>query len=871
MDRTPDRPTVPQNLPPRPRNSTRPRDEADPDSPRSPKRPREDGPIPDFSLPPDLLQPVHVEFVSLQLQPDNAEDTDDTEATEDFDPQLNRPFAIELDVTFNEGFRDLTEPPRNSPTIRIRSQSRFFEMIEMKGIEFLVTLGAPSQALREVNSRAFRMGNMRGDLVPGQNGMVDMLVTCEMLPSIDLLPGTLDDGVVYHPLAWNQSMVEIVGMIGPAVFAKNFFGPKLGKLDIDHEQHQEYVWFLQDHIWVLPNTLPVNVYEDEDKELSMSMEMKTNPNQSERSYVFEHGMETPNAAIDKNVLRRLHLFAGFISSEGGSSNILDVYMTPDSDYLMINWDMVAVNLHVTGHIAVEVFETPRSHYPPLHPYVYTTEVMQMLEFARRQINVIQLLSPEKVEVLNLEYDALAGDIVKTKLRVRFPVGFQDLFEGGPASRTLEFENRRQAFLNETNRYVFEQVGNLPRSRQLNAFVKDIPDHHPNFLLTRTIEIENEGALISLFGTRDNFAESTDASPHFVILFMAGSVASTCLTSWDNGSTCDAKFRPLLESIVRTVGLRRVLELEKRRIFDFDLSIQPNKDLQLTQPGMDPIVLQFNEDPPNNTIQPFGARHSGVQQFQYQTITNPESISLDNHSNAMIVLFVNMLRQQESDNDKILSVIPFKNKPTVMIDWDSCSVIVEEREDGFKHVWVVFSDPPFDQYPAYPKPAQIQSVLASLYEEIDTAHDRFTQGEIDQGVLRKIRRYRAMREEDKVQCRYTEYSPNRAVMVDGTQKWAGCTNQTDPSSLQELQGRMVFQTTTGTCFDADLNEEGVYHNTPELLRDEYHYHDPLMSNENWNMAGTEMTFDGAVLSSNCFDRVRRDDRAFLRSVVMAVPP
>lgn len=170
--------------------------------------------------------------------------------------------------------------------------------------------------------------------------------------------------------------------------------------------------------------------------------------------------------------------------------------------------------------------------------------------------------------------------------------------------------------------------------------------------------------------------------------------------------------------------------------------------------------------------------------------------------------------------------------------------------------------------------QIEEAIAHQRRNEEAAEgdeDSFVNEIISFANQRKLERARDMPEKDKVKCRYTKYSDafesNKRKTRSNTagKVYGGCVNAKDPNYLTELDGRMVYQTTTGTCFDAEDN-------TDEILKDQMMYHNTrLAGGEVWSRDGRELLrWDGEILRSDCFKEISRPDSEFMRRPYMQPP-
>lgn len=790
MDRTPDRPTVPRNLSPRER--IRARDNIDAEGIPM---------LPEFEDSLDVLRPVDVKLVEIVTQEDGS-------------------FDIEVEVTFRDEFRYLTDPPMQSATFRLGENTNLGDFMANLQLSSTKMVGNASQKLvdldREIPTRYMTFGDMTLALINRREEDIQLGQNIEVYLQLRVIPGnhlaqSLGEVTYYNPLGWNKAMGEIVRTIGPSDIAKLVFGPEIGR---------------RNGLWVFMSN------ENSGLELgNQGVELKlVDHNKNEGSYAFKHDGE-PNAVIDEIVLQRLFLFALFINSEA-ESNVVQVQKNDGTLY--IDWDIVSVTITVAAGVQLRVYETPRSGFPVLEtPYQYTDKLNEMVEFAKRGIYVKSLFSPVGVEVVEMK----AGDgryVKDMQLRVTFPDGFRELFDPPLKSPSVVFEHTPDWI------YFAERVAEpmtlyfyAPNnSIQLAEFMRGVPQDPYDNRSRRNIEIEGEG--VRVFITTDTYNSHTflqlELNPHEI------------------ASKDSTIFAPVLQRIVKEVGPENILNAQKRH-FDFDIGVtNHNQVFLLVQNG---YTMHFGELQRSEFL-------GDAQEYEFKMGGIPR---LDNHKVADMVQFVNTNSQLEPP---ILDVA--SNYPKLQINWDSCSVIVQGT-DGFK---VTFFDPPRDKYPEYPKPEQIEKVMTLLRDHMTATHDRYLEANKRAANLRMIQRAERMDEDKKVKCRYTKYRPvyeedvfeqigDKRVKIT---KEGGCQNEKDYASMEELEDKMVFQTATGTCFEADDPD----HNTPEMLRDLYFYHTPGRVNERWNAAGTEIEeITGEILATNCFDKtVIRPDSEFLRA-------
>lgn len=796
MDRTPDRPTVPRNLSPRER--TRARDNIDAEGIPM---------LPEFEDSLDVLRPVDVKLVKI--------------VTQNGDPTF---FDIDVEVTFRDQFRYLTDPPMQSATFRLRDTPTLTDFVGSLQLSNIQMVGNASQKLvdldREIPAdsgypKYMTFGDMTLALINRREEDIQLGQDIEVYLQLRVIPGnhlaqSLGEVTYYNPLGWNKAMGEIVRTIGPSDIAKRVFGPEIDR--------RNGLWFFMSNVnsgLILGN---------------QGVELKlVDHNKNEGSYAFKHDGE-PNVVIDEIVLQRLFLFALFINSEAGS-NVVQVQKNGGTLY--IDWDIVSVTITVAAEVQLRVYEKPRSGFPVLEtPYEYIDELNEMVEFAKSEIYVKSLFSPVGVEVVEMK----AGDgryVTDMQLRVTFPDGFRELFDPPLKSASVVFQKGDSIDFAERVAEPIHLYFYAPNnSIQLAEFMRGVPrDPYDPSQSRRTIEIEGEG--IKVFIATDTYNSYT----FLRLVLNPHEIASK-----------DSKFAPVLQRIVKEVGPENILNAQKRH-FDFDIGVtNHNQVFLLVQNG---YTMHFGELQRSEFL-------GDAQEYEFKMGGIPR---LDNHKVADMVQFVNTNSQLEPP---ILDVA--SNYPKLQINWDSCSVIVQGT-DGFK---VTFFDPPRDNYPEYPKPEQIEKVMTLLRDHMTATHDRYLEANKRAANLRMIQRAERMDEDKKVKCRYTKYRPvyeedvfeqigDKRVKIT---KEGGCQNETDYASLEELKDKMVFQTATGTCFEADDPD----HNTPDMLRDLYFYHTPGRVNERWNAAGTEIEeITGEILATNCFDKtVIRPDSEFLRA-------
>ena len=359
MDRTPDRPTVPRNL--NPRERTRARDNIDAEGIPM---------LPEFEDSLDVLRPVDVKLVKIVTQEDGS-------------------FDIEVEVTFRDEFRYLTDPPMQSATFRLGENTNLGDFMANLQLSSTKMVGNASQKLvdldREMPTRYMTFGDMTLAFINRREEDIQLGQNIEVYLQLRVIPGnhlaqSLGEVTYYNPLGWNKAMGEIVRTIGPSDIAKLVFGPEIGR---------------RNGLWVFMSN------ENSGLELgNQGVELKlVDHNKNEGSYAFKHDGE-PNAVIDEIVLQRLFLFALFINSEA-ESNVVQVQKNGETLY--IDWDIVSVTISVAAEVELRVYEKPRSGFPVLEtPYEYIDELNEMVEFAKRQIYVKSLFSPVGVEVVEMK-------------------------------------------------------------------------------------------------------------------------------------------------------------------------------------------------------------------------------------------------------------------------------------------------------------------------------------------------------------------------------------------------------------------------------------------------------------------------------------
>lgn len=190
-----------------------------------------------------------------------------------------------------------------------------------------------------------------------------------------------------------------------------------------------------------------------------------------------------------------------------------------------------------------------------------------------------------------------------------------------------------------------------------------------------------------------------------------------------------------------------------------------------------------------------------------------------------------------------------NNDVYSLDWDICSV---KFNSSLGRLEVTLFGEPRDSFPPFPKPEMVREAL-----EVADAWDRDMYAADVELVKDLNKEYQiAFREripdEAKVQCRYTKYRPvyeKRRQTANGVQVLkGGCINDDDPIELDEFEeDQMVFQTTDGICYKSDY--------TREILRNQMAYEDARIR--------------GQILSSNCFEKVERDESAFMRMSLLGL--
>ena len=190
-----------------------------------------------------------------------------------------------------------------------------------------------------------------------------------------------------------------------------------------------------------------------------------------------------------------------------------------------------------------------------------------------------------------------------------------------------------------------------------------------------------------------------------------------------------------------------------------------------------------------------------------------------------------------------------NDDVLSLDWDICSVKIHR---SLGRIEVTLFGEARDNYPPFPKPEMVREAL-----EVADAWDRDMYAADVELVKDLNKQYQiAFREsipdEAKVQCRYTEYKPvyeKRRQTANGVQVLkGGCINDDDPITLELFEeGEMVFQTADGICYPEKY--------TRETLRNELAYQDARIR--------------GQILSSNCFEKVERDESAFMRMSLLGL--
>ena len=455
MDRTPDRPTVPRNLSPRER--TRARDNIDAEGIPM---------LPEFEDSLDVLRPVDVKLVKI--------------VTQDGDPTF---FDIDVEVTFRDEFRYLTDPPMQSATFRLRDTPTLTDFVGGLQLSNIQMVGNASQKLvdldREIPAdsgypKYMTFGDMTLALINRREEDIQLGQDIEVYLQLRVIPGnhlaqSLGEVTYYNPLGWNKAMGEIVRTIGPSDIAKRVFGPEIDK--------RNGLWFFMSNVnsgLILGN---------------QGVELKlVDHNENEGFYAFKHDGE-PNAVIDEIVLQRLFLFALFINSEAGS-NVVQVQK--NGGILYIDWDIVSVTITVAAEVQLRVYEKPRSGFPVLEtPYEYIDELNEMVEFAKRQIYVKSLFSPVGVEVVEMK--AGDGRLRDMQLRVTFPDGFRELFDPPLETPSVVFQmgdwiDFAESVAEPMTLYFYAPNNSI----QLAEFVRGVPQDPYDNRSRRNIEIEGEG-------------------------------------------------------------------------------------------------------------------------------------------------------------------------------------------------------------------------------------------------------------------------------------------------------------------------------------------------------------------------------------------
>lgn len=158
-----------------------------------------------------------------------------------------------------------------------------------------------------------------------------------------------------------------------------------------------------------------------------------------------------------------------------------------------------------------------------------------------------------------------------------------------------------------------------------------------------------------------------------------------------------------------------------------------------------------------------------------------------------------------------------------LDWDICSVKIYK---SLGRIEVTIFGEPRDNYPPFPN--------LTVQEALEVADAWFI-------------------ETRGVQCRYTKYREQyelRQRTDDGEVRLkGGCINKEDPITYEDfeedLNHPMVFQTTSGHCF------KGTH--TPQTL----------------GQLGYRNPYNREILSSNCFEKVERDESAFMRMSLLGL--
>ena len=255
MERTPDRPTVPRNL--NPRERTRARDNIDAEGIPM---------LPEFEDSLDVLRPVDVKLVKI--------------VTQDGDPTF---FDIDVEVTFRDQFRYLTDPPMQSATFRLRDTPTLTDFVGSLQLSNIQMVGNASQKLvdldREIPAdsgypKYMTFGDMTLALINRREEDIQLGQDIEVYLQLRVIPGnhlaqSLGEVTYYNPLGWNKAMGEIVRTIGPSDIAKRVFGPEIDR--------RNGLWFFMSNVnsgLILGN---------------QGVELKlVDHNKNEGSYAFKH-------------------------------------------------------------------------------------------------------------------------------------------------------------------------------------------------------------------------------------------------------------------------------------------------------------------------------------------------------------------------------------------------------------------------------------------------------------------------------------------------------------------------------------------------------------------------------------------------------
>ena len=391
-----------------------------------------------------------------------------------------------------------------------------------------------------------------------------------------------------------------------------------------------------------------------------------------------------------------------------------------------------------------------------------------------------------------------------ELRVTFVDGFQKLFDTQLNPPDIVFSSRDFVFDDSRQQLPLKNDVVLRASTLLENYVSNAPDR-----TTRNINIPGTGISFIVRPVRN--------------MYMRYTLFTLVLNPFDIASNRPSIFTPVLQYIVQKIGPELLLG-DFKEDFDFDIGVTNQYKVFL--------LVRNNTTHIGELESSEFVVSENAQKHKFKMAGN---FQLDNHRFAKMVQFINSNSQIESP---ILDVV--SNYPEFQINWDSCSVLINSDEQGRNGFTVTFFDPPRERYPKYPKPEQIEKVIEYMEVEMDLNYDYFRETEMDASARRKINRYRSMPEDQKVKCRYTKYRPvyeetvteqvgDKRVKVT---KEGGCINDFDRTSQEKLQDKMVFQTATGTCFQADDPD----YNTPQQLRDSFHYHNPWLIDEKWDAAG-----------------------------------